>query len=100
MYNKNKYNKACHRNGMHCSSPTSQASSFVVVVSIANGDDDLCHNRQMLWHVWKVPIDVPCRQHESRYDVKVVGARWVAVAGDVPLCHCFCMAGVQAMAAG
>ena len=30
----------------------------------ANGDDDLCHNRQMLWHVWKVPIDMPCHKRD------------------------------------
>ena len=62
MYHKNKYNKACRRNGMHCSLPTAQTSSFVIVVSIANSDNDLCHNHQMLWHIWKVPIDVPCCQ--------------------------------------
>ena len=78
MYNKNKYNKACRRNGMRHSSPTSQASSFVVVVSVANGDDDLCHNHQMLWHVWKVSIDVPCRQHDMMLSWWVlVGLLWL-----------------------
>ena len=47
---------------MHCSSPTSQASLFVIVVSILKSNNDLCHNCQMLWHIWEVPIDVPCRQ--------------------------------------
>ena len=49
---------------MHHSLPTSQASSLVIVVSIVNSDDDLCHNCQMLWHAWKVPIDVPHCQHD------------------------------------
>ena len=47
---------------MHCSSPASQASLFVIVVSILKSNNDLCHNCQMLWHIWEVPIDMPCRQ--------------------------------------
>ena len=64
---------------MRRSSPTSQASSFVVVASIANGDNDLCHNRRMLWHVWKVPIDMPCCQRDMMLSWWVlVGLLWPA----------------------
>ena len=62
-----------------------QASSFVIVVSVANGDDDLCHNCEMLWHVWKVPIDMPCRQCDMML-------RWWVLIGS--LWHCVVEAGV------
>jgi len=27
-----------------------------IIVSAVDSDDDLCHNRQMLWHIWEVPL--------------------------------------------